>query len=397
MKRSVTTDHDGFCRLSSGFARRVAILAAVGLWVQSISVFAAQPVFSATDCIPPTNSSYIAGHSNAWQSFPVPSAPPAVLRNPVHSNFSTCITPPGFGGTATHNFTSMVAGEVSLDGVSWIQLSAPATASIRVTWNSQVGGTRYFDCELLQLDVIGGTLPAGMRMRESASKASLGTATVTDTPGGYLMASTFDVWMELSISNGLFWHASTISGPLVLVGPIGPEFAVSRKTHSGVGSFDIDLLEPLGTADKSVECRVGGSTQVVVGFDRPMLGTGGLDPTDVTVSSGQVTAVSISGYQLTVTMSGANQADTLVMQFPGLVDMLGTYVAGHLCYGNLQGDADGDGGVNVFDMVQIRNQLSSATGTSNFRCDANLDGVINLFDLVIARNSLATPITASCP
>ena len=81
--------------------------------------------------------------------------------------------------------------------------------------------TSVYSTEMTQLDISGGTLPAGMQIRESPTKASLGTTTILPAPGGgYTISSFFDVYTELSTDGGATWYPDT-NGPchLVLRGP----------------------------------------------------------------------------------------------------------------------------------------------------------------------------------
>ena len=78
-----------------------------------------------------------------------------------------------------------------------------------------------------------------------------------------------------------------------LVGPIpGLNSAVSRKTHAGAGTFDIDL--PLAGAS-GVECRTGGPNgdhQIVFTFANSGIMITGNPQASVTSGSGSVTGVS---------------------------------------------------------------------------------------------------------
>ena len=63
---------------------------------------------------------------------------------------------------------------------------------------------------------ISGDLPAGIMIRESPSKASLGrTSQRTLAAGGVAVDSFFDVFIELSPDGGMTWSPS-VSGPMLL-------------------------------------------------------------------------------------------------------------------------------------------------------------------------------------
>ncbi len=168
--------------------------------------------------------------------------------------------------------------------------------------------------------------------------------------------------------------------------------AVSRKAHGGVGSFEVDVL-----AANATEGRSGGPTQVIVTFNEDVQGAGGLDTSDVQVTSGVVGNVGIAGSVLTVDLSGATNASPLVMGFAGIQDLAGNPSAETLCFSVLVGDVNGDKSVSVLDMVQIRNVLNQQTSGANFRADVNADGTVSILDLVGVRNALNTSVAGSCP
>ena len=63
-----------------------------------------------------------------------------------------------------------------------------------------------FDTELLQLDISGGDLPAGVILRESPTQQSSGEANVQDIGGGeFQIKSFFDIFTELSLDGGDTW------------------------------------------------------------------------------------------------------------------------------------------------------------------------------------------------
>jgi len=67
-----------------------------------------------------------------------------------------------------------------------------------------------------------------------------------------------------------------------------------------------------------------------------------------------------------------------------------------LCVRLAAGDVTGDGSVNIFDLVSVRNSLNQGVSEANFRADVNADGSINIFDLVAVRNNLNQNV-AECP
>ncbi len=167
--------------------------------------------------------------------------------------------------------------------------------------------------------------------------------------------------------------------------------ALSRRSHGPAGVFDIDV-----TTSGATESRVGGPTTLVVLFDQDVESLNDVDPADVSLSSGTVTGLEISGPVLTILLNGVSNLQPLLVAFPGIRNSAGLAVVDTLCIEVLAGDANGDGAVNVLDLVQVRNQLNQPVTLGNFRADVNADGAINILDLVAVRNRLNTAATP-CP
>ena len=156
-------------------------------------------VVSPSDCLPPPDEYTAAVHSS--YGFPA-----FILANISHAGFITCNSPPGPGDPPTmHSFGSIVSGDASSDGgVTFMHFTAPANVTVKVAFNSQVGNIRFFDTEMLQLDISGGSLPPGVIIRESPTLMSLGQTSIEFIPlsGMFTIASFFDVFTELSLDNG---------------------------------------------------------------------------------------------------------------------------------------------------------------------------------------------------
>jgi hypothetical protein len=75
-------------------------------------------------------------------------------------------------------------------------------------------GFTFYDTEMLQLDISGIGLPAGMMIRESPTLASTGKTAISPAAGGgFIIDSFFDVFTELSMDGGVNWMASTSAPP----------------------------------------------------------------------------------------------------------------------------------------------------------------------------------------
>ena len=151
--------------------------------------------FAASDCLP--------SQSSAYTGATLYSVGPNTVTNVVLSNFTPC-TPPPVSGMATINFTGVLTGDYSTGGPP-VHFQAPVTGSMKVTFINLTVATRTFDTEMLQLDISGGNLPAGVQLRESPTLASTGQTKITTVTGGFHIDSFFDVFTELTTNGGLIW------------------------------------------------------------------------------------------------------------------------------------------------------------------------------------------------
>lgn len=171
--------------------------------------------------------------------------------------------------------------------------------------------------------------------------------------------------------------------------PIQLTSAVSRKTHSTAGAFDVPL--PL-TGAAGIECRsggAGGQHQVIFTFAVPV----SLDSARYFFTDGSgnhiTTNASASGSgtsTITLDLSGVPNAQTSTVALYGVndgtnIDDVGVKV------GFLLGDTSASGAVNSGDAIQVRNNSGQSTTGSNFRTDVNSDGAINSGDATIVRTN----------
>jgi hypothetical protein len=133
------------------------------------------------------------------------------LRGSSHAQFSSQSPPPPSvpGAFTVHGFSSIIGGALYINGAFIDNIIADALSMVLVEFDELVGTDRYFDTELLQLDVSGGNLPPNILIRESPTLASLGRTAIRDAGGGqFLIASFFDVFTELSLDGGASWIPS---------------------------------------------------------------------------------------------------------------------------------------------------------------------------------------------
>ncbi len=163
-----------------------------------------------------------------------------IIKDIKHDRFTQSLPPPPPGGSQIHNFQSHVQFRISQDGgVTFQPGRAPAQCVAQVSSSVDAGGTRFFDTEMLDLSISGGTLPAGVMLRESPSKASLGRTSIRQTTtGGFEVASFFDIFVELTVDGGVTWQPTT-SGPteVVLQKPPVPHFFTSNALPPQPGVY----------------------------------------------------------------------------------------------------------------------------------------------------------------
>ena len=166
--------------------------------------------------LPPSGSQYLSP-PGVRQTFRLPTGGIVVIRNETFSAFASSFPPPPPGQTNTIEVRGQLALELSSDGGNTFDpYSASATAQIQLTGNAGLdwGDRQFLDCQLLQLTVAGGTLPSGLRLRQSSTQPSLGrTGIAPDATGGYRIESFYDLSQQLSPDNGQTWNPA-VEGPI---------------------------------------------------------------------------------------------------------------------------------------------------------------------------------------
>jgi hypothetical protein len=166
--------------------------------------------------------------------------------------------------------------------------------------------------------------------------------------------------------------------------------AVSRKVHGERGAFDVDILP--GT---STEPRIGGSTQVVVVFDRLIAAAdGSLNVgSEVVVSSGIVATAAITGDTLTIDMSGATNLSCLRVTLSGIAcndpspaQPSGVMASTRLQVRQIYADVNNDGQVASGDITQVKAVSGQAANSANFRRDVNADGQVASGDITVTKS-----------
>jgi hypothetical protein len=177
---------------------------------------------------------------------------------------------------------------------------------------------------------------------------------------------------------------------------IVPVSAVSRKTHTSVGDFDVDL--PL-TGPIGVECRVGGpssgSHKVIVTFANSVTVNGSTTPppssATVTGGTGTVSSVTVNGSVVTVDLTGVGNAQKIAINLSNVSD--GTN-SGNVAVpmGVLFGDVNAVVAVTASDVNLVKAQVGSDITPANFRDDVNTGGFVSASDVNLVKAQVGTSL-----
>jgi len=175
--------------------------------------------------------------------------------------------------------------------------------------------------------------------------------------------------------------------PSGLVPSLTPTSVVSRKTHAGAGTFDIDL--PL-TCNMGVECSSGGAIndyQMIINFPSTVT----VESVAVTSGTGSVSSFSVSGSQVTVNLTGVTNVQTITVTLHNVNDGTSTGDV-PVSMGVLVGDVNGNAAVNASDVSLTKSQVGVAVGGANFREDVNANGAINSVDVAQVKANVGTAL-----
>ena len=198
--------------------------------------------------------------------------------------------------------------------------------------------------------------------------------------------------VEASCADNNYLFAGT-SGEGVWRKTLNPLLAlsrvVSRKNHGAAGVFDIDM--PL-TGPSGVEDRSGGASgnyTIVISVTNPV--TSG--SANVTAGSGKVSAVSFSGNDMIVSLTGVANQQVLTLTASGVTDINGNVLDPvSIPIGFLRGDTNGNRAVNASDIAQAKAQSGAPVTINNFRQDVNASGAINATDVSLVKANAGTAL-----
>jgi hypothetical protein len=157
--------------------------------------------------------------------------------------------------------------------------------------------------------------------------------------------------------------------------PTTAPIVVSRKSHTGVGTFDVNL--PLsGTV--GIECRAGqpntGNHTIVATFPTPISSVASA------TCAGNPATTSISGNSVTVNCTGVPNAQTIAINLMGVNGAI-NFGDVSIPMGVLLGDIDATKSVSGSDVNRCKAQVGAPLTQTNFRNDVDLTGSVSGSDV----------------
>lgn len=203
---------------SSAPRRRAGAKFALLVLVATLVVASARP--AGAQCTTSSNCLWPVGCGYAGSpTVPIVMAGLVELRNMVLADRPACTPVPANGTFTSFSFFDVFV-DVSLDGgATWTPKAVSAVQAVTSLTSTTPPGSnpRGFDTEMLSLNISGGTLPAGIMVRESPTLPSTGHTDVTSLGGGLsTINSFFDVFVELSLDGGQTWFPSNQPTRLLL-------------------------------------------------------------------------------------------------------------------------------------------------------------------------------------
>ena len=200
---------------------------------------------------------------------------------------------------------------------------------------------------------------------------------------------------NIIVGTGVY-NGQTHAYAMVPVGPT-PTSAVSRKSHGGAGTFDVDL--PL-SGPPAIECRSGGVTndfQMVLTFANPVT-VNGSPQAQVTAGPGLIGSggmsnggmVTVSGNMVTVPLTNVASDSGVVTIEVTLFGVNDGSTSGNVAIpmGVRLGDINGNGSINASDVALCKSHIGQPLDVTNFRADINTNGTINATDVSFVKTQI---------
>ena len=325
---------------------------------------------------------------------------PATLASNVPLNASgqaavtTSSLTAGNGFLGNHFITAIYSGDGNFSGgsatlVQKVHASA-STTTVSSSPNPSSGGQAVTFTATVASAPPGPTIPSGMvTFQEGATVL----AQIPLSGGGTASFNTSNLSAGDHNITALYYSdtvfASSSGTTTQTVGPL--KSVVSRKNHTGVGDFDINL--PL-SGPPGIECRSGGANgdyTIVFKFSNNLLIVGGAGVTSG--ACGSVSSSGASGSEYIVNLTGVTCIEYITVTLTNVNDSAGHHADSvSATMGVLPGDVNASGRVDSGDVSLVRQQTLQPITSSNFREDINASGRIDSGDVSIARQQTLTSL-----
>jgi uncharacterized protein (TIGR03118 family) len=170
--------------------------------------------------------------------------------------------------------------------------------------------------------------------------------------------------------------------------------AVSRRTHSGAGTFDLplSLVPPPGVNhNPTTEPRQGPAQTIVFTFDKPINAA----TASITEGSATANAPTFSGNDVVVGLTGVTNQQYVTISLSNVASTDGgTGGSGSVRVGYLVGDVNQNRVVAVSDLGLVNAQLAQPVTAANFLKDVNATGTLTVADKGITNANLAKALSA---
>lgn len=221
---------------------------------------------------------------------------------------------------------------------------------------------------------------------------AISSYTATCNPGNFVASNTISPITVPNLVNGTLYSCSVTASNSAGIGAASgavnvtplPTLAlaavVSRKTHGGVGDFDVVVDATIALSGLiSTESRgIGTGHTLIFQFNNPIIGAGNVTATDsLGAALGSASALA-SGNNVIVTLTGVPDNKRVTVT---LTNVNGEPIPFSASVGFMIGDVNSTRSVNSSDVSGVKARSGQATDASNFRFDVNATGTVNSSDI----------------
>ena len=234
--------------------------------------------------------------------------------------------------------------------------------------------------------------------------ATISQYTAACSPGGVTGSNAASPVTVNGLTNGVTYTCSVTATNSAGTGPASATVDVtpvavllvavqSRKTHSAVGDFDLQIVDPAEpiTGLVTVEPRsIGAGHRIVFQFDSSVTSVTSVASTNTLGNPIGTATPSILNNELTVTLTGIPDNTRVKITVTGVNGTINTSTS----VGFLVGDVNSSRAVNASDIAAVKARNGSAINLgNNYLYDLNANGSINAVDVsaVKARSGLILP------